>query len=65
MPTKECIRDARKDETWDRVWVKIEQIALSIRVTVCKPRTASVQRHRANSGAEWSQTLSNYYRINV
>ena len=57
---KECIRDARKNETWDKVWVKFEQIALSIGITVCKPCS-----HRANSGAAGSQTPSDYYRIGV
>ena len=70
MPTRmyqwhECIRDARKDDTWDKVWAKIEQIASAVGVTVCKPRTASLQCHRANSGATGCQTPSDYYRINV
>ena len=46
---KKCIGDARKDENWDKVWVKIGQISLSVRISVSKPRTVSVQRHRANS----------------
>ena len=39
-------------------------LALSINLTIVKPRTATIQRHRANVG-QVSQTPSDYYRINV
>ena len=39
-------------------------LALSINLTIVKPRIATTQRHRANA-EQVSQTPSDYYRINV
>ena len=61
---KKCIKDARNDDCWEKVWGRIVTLANSINITVQKPRTASIQQHRANAG-EVSQTPSDYYRINV
>lgn len=61
---KKCIQDARKDDCWEKVWSRIEMLALSVNLTIMKPRTATIQQHRANSGPV-SQTPSDYYRINV
>ena len=47
---KKCIQDARKDDCWEKVWSRIETLALSIGLTIVKPRTATIQRHRANAG---------------
>ena len=46
---KECIKSARGDESWQKVWSRISQVADSINVTLIKPRTTTVQRHRANA----------------
>lgn len=61
---KKCIQDARKDDCWDKVWSRIELLASSINLTIVKPRTATIQRHRANAG-QVNQIPSAYYRINV
>ena len=58
---KKCIQDARKDDCWEKVWSRIETLALSIGLTIVKPRTATIQRHRANAG-QVSQSPSDYYR---
>ena len=60
---KECIQSARGDESWQEVWSRISQVADSINVTLIKPRTTTVQRHRAN--AAHNDQPSDYYRINV
>ena len=60
---KECIKSARGDESWQKVWSRISQVADSINVTLIKPRTTTVQRHRAN--AAHNDQPSDYYRINV
>lgn len=61
----ECIRDARKDDnSWKSAWKKIEHVASAAGITIFKPRTATVQQHRANAGSS-SQSSSDYYRINV
>ena len=65
---KECIRDARQDSCWDKVWNRIEQVATSIGITIDKPRSARIQRYRANAATTLeneSQTPSDYYRINL
>ena len=46
---KECIRDARQDSCWDKVWNRIEQVATSIGITIDKPRSARIQRYRGNA----------------
>ena len=45
------------------MWSRISQVADSINVTLIKPRTTTVQRHRAN--AAHNDQPSDYYRINV
>jgi len=60
---KECIKSERGDESWQKVWSLISQVADSINVTLIKPRTTTVQRHRAN--AAHNDQPSDYYRINV
>ena len=47
------------------LWVQIEVIAQSVGNTITKPRTANVQRHRANAGCNFDQTISDYYKVNV
>lgn len=62
---KECIRDARKDTCWEKVWKKKEQVATAVNVTMMKPRTTSVQSHPANAaGSRIEQNPSEYYRVN-
>ena len=61
---KECIRDARADDTWSKVWRRIQIIGETIGVQITKPRTTRNQRHRANAGND-NQTSEDYYRINV
>lgn len=34
---KKCIQDARKDDCWEKVWSRIEMLALSIDLTIVKP----------------------------
>ena len=60
---KECIKSARGDESWQKVWSRIIQVADSIKVTLVKPRITTVQRHRAN--AAHNDQPSDYHRINV
>ena len=60
---KECIKSARGEESWQKVWSQISRIADSINVTLLKPRTKTVQRHQAN--AAHNDQPSDYYRINV
>ena len=59
---KECIKSARGDESGQKVWSRISQVADSINVTLIKPRTTTVQGHRAN--AAHNDQPSDYYRIN-
>ena len=33
---KKCIQDARKDDCWEKVWSRIEMLALSINLTNCE-----------------------------
>ena len=40
------------------LWVQIEVIAQAVGNTITKPRTANVQRHRANAGCNSDQTIS-------
>ena len=47
------------------LWVQIEVIAQAVGNTITKPRTANVQRHRANAGCNSDQTISDYYKVNV
>ena len=39
--------------------------AVAVENTITKPRTANVQRHRANAGCNSDQTISDYYKVNV
>ena len=61
---KECIRAARTDEVWGKVWTRIESIADVIGVEARKPRVASIQRHRANASHGRDQSSSDYFKIN-
>lgn len=63
--SKSCVQDNRTNEYWERLWVRIETIAQAVGTTVTKPRTANIQRHRANAGCSSDQTTSNYYKVNV
>ena len=45
------------------MWSRISQVAGSINVTLIKPRTTTVQRHRAN--AAHNDQPSDYYSTNV
>ena len=47
------------------LWVQIEVIAQAVGNTITKPRNANVQRHRANAGCNFDQTISDYYKVNV
>ena len=48
------------------LWVQIEVIAQAVGDTITKPRSANVQRHRANAGCNSDQmTISDYYKVNV
>lgn len=60
---KECIKSARGNESWQKVWSRISQVADSINVTLVKPCTTTVQRHQAN--VAHNDQPSDYYRINV
>ena len=42
---KKCIQDARHDDCWGKLWSRIEVLALSIDLTIVKPRTATIQIH--------------------
>ena len=61
--TKECIKSAKGDESWQKVWSQISQVADSMNVTLVKPRAMTVQCHQAN--AAHNDQPSDYYRINV
>ena len=45
--------------------MQIEVIAQAVGNTEIKPRTANVQRNRANAGCNSDQTISDYYKVNV
>ena len=61
---KECIRASHADDSWVKVWKKIQSIGTALEIDITKPRTAVNQRHRANSGNA-NQTSEDYYRINI
>ncbi len=61
---KECIKDARADDSLSKVWGRVQTIGESIGVVITKPRVTANQRHRANAGNA-DQTSEDYYRINV
>ena len=61
---KKCIQDKRTDDSWEKVWSRIEVLASSIDLTIVKPRTATIQMHRTNAGRV-NQTTSDYYRMNL
>ena len=61
---RECIRDSRSEECWKKLWARVLQIASAVGITIIKPRSVGLQRHRANAGAV-DQSPSDYYRINV
>ena len=61
---KECIRDARNETSWLKVWSRATQVAAEIKVTVQKPRSATRQCHRSNAG-DVHQSSSDYYKINI
>lgn len=42
---KKCIQDARNDDSWEKVWSRIEMLALSIDLNIVKPWTATIQIH--------------------
>ena len=60
--SKEAIFNAR-NETWNKVWGRIESIAEDVDIT--KPRTVSIQRHRSNAGHDQRQSPKDYYLVNV
>ena len=47
---KKCIQDKRNDESWGKVWSRIEVLASSIDLTIAKPRTATNQIHQLMQG---------------
>ena len=61
---RECIRDSRNEECWEKLWKKATQLATTLELTIEKPRTARVQTHRGNVGSV-DQSSSTYYRLNV
>lgn len=65
--SKQAIANARSPDTWGKLWDRITSMAKAIDVTINKPRTTVLQRHRANATSENSQDQSaiDYYRINV
>ena len=63
--SKACLQDNRTDKVWNTLWDRIEATAWAVGTTVTKPRTANIQRHRANAGCNSDQTASNYYKVNV
>ena len=46
----EAIANARNETSWNKVWGRIESIAEAVDITITKPRTVSIQRHRSNAG---------------
>ena len=44
--SKEAIANAPYETTWNKVWGRIETIAEAADITITKPRTVSIQRHR-------------------
>ena len=61
---RECIIDSRNEDSWEKVWNRVDQVASAMGITIAKPRTARLQCHRANAGAA-DQSSSGCYRINV
>ena len=48
---RECIIDSRNEDSWKKVWNRVDQVALAMGITIAKPRTGRLQCHRANAGA--------------
>ena len=48
---RECIRDSRNEECWEKLWKRATQLASTVGVTIDKPRAARVQIHRSNVGS--------------
>ena len=61
---KECIHDARNEQTWATLWDRIQHVGQAAGIEITKPRTTTSQRHRENAGQP-DQTASDYYRVNV
>ena len=61
---RECIRDCRSEESWERLWKKAMELASTLGLSIEKPRTARVQTHRSNTGSV-DQSSSTYYQLNV
>ena len=57
---RECIRDSRNEECWERLWKKATQLGSTLGLTIEKPRTARAQTHRGNAGSV-DQSSSTYY----
>ena len=57
-------KDARADDSWSKVWGRVQTIGESVGVVITKPRVTANQHHRANAGNA-DQTSEDYYRINV
>ncbi|XP_041374848.1 zinc finger MYM-type protein 1-like [Gigantopelta aegis] len=63
--SKETVAKARCESTWDKLYERIESIGSEIDVTIVKPRTTKIQRHRSNAGADVSQGAKDYFRVNA
>ena len=63
--SKEAIANARNETTWNKVWGRIESIAEAVDITITKPRTVSIQRHRSNAGHDQRQSPKDYFMVNV
>ncbi|CAB4038437.1 52 kDa repressor of the inhibitor of the kinase-like [Paramuricea clavata] len=54
---KECIRASRADDSWIKLWGKIQSIGTALGIEITKPRTAVNQRHRAKIITESMSTI--------
>ena len=63
--SKEAIANARNETTWNKVWGRIESIAEAVDITITKPRTVSIQRHRSSAGHDQRQSPKDYFMVNV
>lgn len=61
---RKCIQDSRNDDGWRQVWTRVNHLASATGITICQPRTARVQYHRASAVAI-DQSCSDYYKVNV
>ena len=42
---RECIIESRNEDSWKKVWNRVDQVASAMGITIAKPRTARLRCH--------------------